>query len=70
MLAMIDDPQQFEQFVKGEARPLKVYGSDETVSYDPMKRTGVCLSRLGASRAISIGAYAYALSRLDALSVK
>lgn len=66
----LDDPQQFEQFVKGEVRPLKVYGSDETVSYDPMKRTGVCLSRLGASRAISIGAYAYALSRLDALSVK
>ena len=66
----LDDPAEFDMFVKGDARPLKVYGSEETVVYDPMKRTGVCLSRLGASRAISIGAYAYALSRLDAVSMK
>ena len=66
----LDDPAEFELFVKGDSRPLKVYGTDLTVNYDPMKRTGVCLSRLGASRAISIGAYAYALSRLDSLPVK
>lgn len=66
----LDDPLEFEQFVKGESRPLKVYGFDETVSYDPMKRTGVCLSRLGASRAIQIGAYTYALSRLDAINLR
>lgn len=66
----LDDPAEFDMFVKGDGRPLKVYGSAETVVYDPMKRTGVCLSRLGASRAISIGAYAYALSRLDAVSMK
>lgn len=66
----LDDPEEFRRFVNGSSRPLEVYGFDETVSYDPMKRTGVCLSRLGASRAISIGAYAYALSRLDALSLK
>lgn len=66
----LDDPLGFEQFVKGESRPLKVYGFDETVSYDPMKRTGVCLSRLGASRAIQIGAYTYALSRLDAINLR
>ncbi len=66
----LDDPEEFSRFVKGESRPLKIYGFDETVNYDPMKRTGVCISRLGASRAISIGAYAYALSRLDALTIK
>jgi predicted NBD/HSP70 family sugar kinase len=38
--------------------------SARTVSYDPLKRTGIVLSRLGASRAISLGAYAYALTRL------
>ena len=48
------------------ALELKVYGSDKTVTYDPMKRTGVCISKLGASKAISIGAYTYALSQLDA----
>jgi len=66
----LDDPAEFEEFAKGNAKPLKIYGTDDFVSYDPMKRTGVCLSRLGASRAISIGAYTYALSRLDSLRVK
>lgn len=61
----LDDPDEFAQFVKGEARNLMVYGTEDYVTYDPQKRTGVCVSRLGASRAISIGAYAYALSRLD-----
>lgn len=61
----LDDPEEFEKFVHGQARRLKVYGIDDYVTYDPQKRTGVCVSRLGASRAISIGAYAYALSRLD-----
>ena len=62
----LDNEQEFEMFAKGEARELKVYGSDKTVTYDPMKRTGVCISKLGASKAISIGAYTYALSQLDA----
>lgn len=61
----LDDEAQFAEFVKGDARQLKVYGSDDYVVYDSMKRTGVMLSRLGASRAISIGAYTYALSMLD-----
>ena len=31
-----------------------------------MKRTGVMISKLGASKAISIGAYTFALSQIDA----
>ena len=61
----LDDEHEFAQFAKGEAREIKVYGSEKTVTYDPMKRTGVCISKLGASKAISIGAYTYALSQLD-----
>ena len=30
-----------------------------------MKRTGITVSKLGASKAISIGAYTYALARID-----
>ncbi len=48
-------------------REIKIYGSDRTVVYDPMKRTGVAVSRIGASKAISIGAYNYALTQLDAI---
>lgn len=62
----LDTPAELKKFALGASRPLRIYGSDETVPYDPEKRTGVALSRLGASRAISIGAYTYALGRLDA----
>ncbi|MBO4942713.1 MAG: ROK family protein [Muribaculaceae bacterium] len=61
----LDDEAELEQFIKGDARKLKVYGYDDVVTYDPMKRTGVMISKLGASKAISIGAYTYALSQLD-----
>jgi predicted NBD/HSP70 family sugar kinase len=62
----LDNPAEFEQFAKGSVRKLKVYGSDRTVDYDPMKRIGVVISKLGASKAISVGAYAFALTQLDA----
>lgn len=62
----LDNPEEFKSFAKGEARTLKVYGSDRTVVYDPMKRIGVTISKLGASRAISIGAYSFALAQIDA----
>lgn len=62
----LDSDDEFAEFAKGAAREIKVYGSEKTVVYDPMKRTGVCISKLGASKAISIGAYTYALSQIDA----
>ena len=62
----LDNEEDFARFAKGAARPLKVYGTDKTVVYDPMKCTGVAISKLGASKAISIGAYCFALSQLDA----
>ena len=43
----------------------QVYGTDRYVAYDPMKRIGVMISKMGASQAISVGAYAYALHQLD-----
>ena len=62
----LDDETEFRQFAKGAQRPLKVYGTDRYVAYDPQKRIGVMISKLGASQAISVGAYAFALSQLDA----
>ena len=66
----LDDEEEFARFALGSARELKVPGSDRTVIYDPMKRTGLTVSRLGASQAISIGAYSYALSRIDNVNDK
>ena len=61
----LDDPAEFEKFARGEARKLKVYGSDREVIYDPQKRVGILRSKIGASKAIALGAYAFALSEID-----
>lgn len=61
----LDDEAQFAEFARGEQRELKIYGSDKTVSYDPQKRIGVAISKMGASKAISVGAYTFALDQLD-----
>jgi len=61
----LDNPEEFKTFATGHRRTIKVYGSDRTVDYDPMKRIGVAFSKIGASKAISAGAYAFALSQLD-----
>ena len=61
----LNDEAEFAEFAKGEARTIKVYGSDREVVYDPQKRIGVLISSIGASKAISVGAYDFALSQLD-----
>jgi glucokinase len=35
------------------------------VQYDPLQRIGVGMSRLGTSEAVAIGAYNFALRKLD-----
>ena len=62
----LDNGEELRKFALGESRELKVYGSDDTVIYDPMKRTGLAVTSIGASKAISIGAYSYALAQIDA----
>lgn len=61
----LDDPTQFELFAKGNKKDIKVHGTNLTVEYDDMKRIGLTFSKLGASKAISAGAYAFALSKID-----
>ncbi len=61
----LDNPEEFTEFARGDAREIKVYGSSRTVTYDPRKRIGVMTSAIGTSRAISLGAYAYALAKVD-----
>ena len=61
----LEDPEEFKTFAKGEIKKIKVYGEDEYVDYDCMKRTGIAFSKLGTNKAVSVGAYAFALSQLD-----
>ncbi|MGA2275088.1 MAG: ROK family protein [Bryobacteraceae bacterium] len=62
----IEDPSQRERFLSGETRQIRVPGSARTVVYDPLARTAIGISRLGTSEAVAIGAYAFALRRLEA----
>jgi glucokinase len=60
----LEDPAQCETFLRGSVKETVVPGSGRVIRYDPLQRTGVGLSRLGTSEAVSIGAYAFALSQL------
>jgi predicted NBD/HSP70 family sugar kinase len=61
----LDDEEEFAQFTKGSQRKLKIYGSEIEVNYDPQKRIGVAISRIGANMATAMGAYMFALDQLD-----
>lgn len=61
----LDDEQEFEAFVKGGSRIIKVYGTERYVNYNEEKSIGVSISAIGAAKAISLGAYNYALSQID-----
>ncbi len=61
----LQDPAQVKAFLEGEVREISVPGGDKKVSYDALPRTGIGLTQLGTSEAISIGAYAFALDRLE-----
>jgi glucokinase len=61
----LEDSAQLETFLKGETRTITVPGSKKKVQYDPLQRIGVGMSRLGTSEAVAIGAYAFALRKLD-----
>ena len=60
----LEDPAQLEQFLRGETREIRVFGSSRTVKFDALLRVGVGISRLGTSEAMAIGAYAFALSKI------
>lgn len=60
----LEDQDQRNRFAKGNMTRVKVPFSNSIVDYDPLKRIGVGLSRLGTSHAVAVGAYAYALGKL------
>ena len=61
----LEDAGDLERFLSDGSREVAVPGSSRRVRYEPEKRTGVGVSRLGTSRAVGLGAYAWALSKLD-----
>jgi len=61
----LDDNENLKEFINGEHKEITVPVSGKKIIYDPIKRIGIGISRLGTNRSVAIGAYYYALQKLD-----
>ncbi len=61
----LEDPVEKRAFLKGQRKMIPVSGTAKKIPYDQLKRIGVGMSRLGTSKSVSVGAYAFALNALD-----
>jgi glucokinase len=61
----LEDDAELAEFVAGGTREITVPHSEKKITYDPVKRIGVGVTRLGTTKAVAIGAYAFALARID-----
>ena len=61
----LEDSNDMDLFINGELKEISVLGTDKKIRYDPLKRIGVGITKLGTSNAASLGAYAFALNKLD-----
>ena len=66
----LEDPGEQELFLENKSHEIKVPFSSRTVIYNPSRYIGVGITRLGTSKAVSVGAYAFALNQLDRVIVK
>lgn len=61
----LDNELDLTDFIKGNSTQVNIPETTIMVNYDSNKRIGVAISKLGASKAIALGAYAIALNSLD-----
>ena len=58
------DAQDMIRFTEKTGKMVKVPFSDQEVWYNPTKRIGVGVTKLGTTSAVAIGAYAFAIEKL------
>ena len=61
----LQDPLTFDEFARGDIRSILIPGTDQTIEYDALQRSGIALSDIDSSLAISLGAYTFALQHLQ-----
>jgi glucokinase len=59
-----EDPEQCSLFLEDKDVFVDVPHSDQKVLYCAQRKVAVCVSELGASKAINLGAYNFALNQL------
>jgi glucokinase len=61
----LDEEEESKLFYSTTAKVINVPFSSKTMVYDPLAKTAVATTKIGASQSISLGAYAFALSKLE-----
>lgn len=59
----LDEEEDCEAFYRDYSKEVAIPGTNRTVTYDPIPRLAIATSRIGATEAISLGAYAIALKQ-------
>ena len=59
--------EAFDKFLEEKDKMVKIPFSEREVHYACHKKIGIAVSTLGASRAVALGAYSFALSQLNIL---
>ncbi len=61
----LEDESQLKEFLHGDKTEITIPFSENKLVYDSQKRIAVGISKLGTNKAVAIGAYAFALQKLD-----
>ncbi len=61
----LEDEGALKEFLTDAVSEIRVPFSDSTIRYQSHKRLGVGLSKIGTAQAISIGAYIFAIDKLE-----
>jgi len=61
----LEEESTFSEFARGKVKSIPLPYNNQKVAYDDLQRSGVGLSKLGASAAIAIGANAFAVQKLQ-----
>ncbi|WP_372640156.1 ROK family protein [Ancylomarina sp.] len=61
----IDQEEDYQEFIKDRSKEIIIPGTNKSIKYDPEPRLAISSSKLGASKAIGIGAYAFALKKIN-----
>ncbi len=61
----LEDKSVFKEFAMGDIQSIRIPGTKKYMKFDKLPRTGVGISKIGASHAIALGAYSFALQQLD-----
>jgi len=58
-----EDPECMKDFLQKDEIEITIPGMEKKVQYSPIKKIGIGVSKLGTSKAVAVGAYAFAMSK-------